>query len=77
MSPLSSDNPNYNPNPSLDDRVHVLVCVLPANMVNIDDSHLQKMAAVREEASRLGRRTPAGTCRASSEQLSQPSCLRW
>lgn len=61
---MSSDNLYYNSDPSLDDRVHVLVFVLSANATDIDVSHLQKMADVRKTASELGRWSAAGTCRA-------------
>ncbi|KAM8748583.1 interferon-induced protein 44-like [Acanthopagrus schlegelii] len=54
VSPLSSGDPGYNPEPSADDKVHVLVCVLSANSAEIKESVLQKMADIREEASDLG-----------------------
>lgn len=53
--PLSDANPGYNKSPSLDDRVHVLVCVLSANSAEITDSVLRKMAEVREMARDLGK----------------------
>ncbi|TDG95869.1 hypothetical protein EPR50_G00244420, partial [Perca flavescens] len=53
-SPLSVDDPWYNPCPSPDDKVHVLVCVLSANAAEITDSVLKKMAEIREAASDLG-----------------------
>ncbi|XP_031175078.2 interferon-induced protein 44-like [Sander lucioperca] len=53
-SPLSDDDPGYNPRPSADDQVHVLVCVLSANSAEIPDSVLKKMADIREAASELG-----------------------
>uniref|UniRef100_H3BYD3 Interferon-induced protein 44-like n=1 Tax=Tetraodon nigroviridis TaxID=99883 RepID=H3BYD3_TETNG len=53
-SPLSSDDPYYNPDPSLEDRVHVLVCVLSANMVDIKAYPLDKIKDIREAASDLG-----------------------
>ncbi|XP_049449478.1 interferon-induced protein 44-like isoform X1 [Epinephelus fuscoguttatus] len=52
--PLSDANPGYNKSPSLDDRVHVLVCVVSANSAEITDSVLRKMAKVREMARDLG-----------------------
>lgn len=57
ISSLQSGSHGYKERPSLDDKVHVLVCVLSANMTNIKESHLQKMADVREAASDLGTRT--------------------
>ncbi|KAL7384386.1 hypothetical protein ABVT39_001187 [Epinephelus coioides] len=55
IGPLSDDDPSYNKSPSLDDRVHVLVCVLSANSAEITDSVLRKMAEVRGMASDLGK----------------------
>lgn len=73
MSPLSSNSLYYNKDPSLDDRVHVLVCVLSANMIDIDDSYLKKMADIREAASNLGRRhLPTGVVGAEGPK---PSCV--
>lgn len=54
VCPLSDADLGYNPEPSLDDRVHVLVCALSANSAEITDSILQKMAEIREMASDLG-----------------------
>lgn len=56
MSPLAEGDPGYNPSPSLEDRVHVLVCVISANLTSINPSVLEKMASVRETASSLGER---------------------
>ncbi|KAF1383080.1 hypothetical protein PFLUV_G00150610 [Perca fluviatilis] len=53
-SPLSPEDPSYNPRPSANDKVHVLVCVLSANSAEITDSVLKKMADIREAASELG-----------------------
>ncbi|XP_032394464.1 interferon-induced protein 44 [Etheostoma spectabile] len=53
-SPLTTKDPGYNPSPSADDRVHVLVCVLSANSAEITDSVLKKMSAIREVASDMG-----------------------
>ncbi|KAF1383089.1 hypothetical protein PFLUV_G00150700 [Perca fluviatilis] len=53
-SPLSPGDPGYNPRPSADDQVHVLVCVLSADSAEITDSVLKKMADIREAASELG-----------------------
>ncbi|MEQ2246974.1 hypothetical protein ILYODFUR_004521, partial [Ilyodon furcidens] len=43
VSPLTQDDPGYNPTPSADDRVHVLVCVMSANAPQIKSSVLEKM----------------------------------
>ncbi|XP_043988282.1 interferon-induced protein 44-like [Gambusia affinis] len=53
IAPLTKDDFGYNPNPSLDDKVHVLVCVMSANAPQINSSVLQKMKKVRETASEL------------------------
>lgn len=55
VSPLSSGDPGYNPEPSADEKVHVLVCTFSANSAEITESVLQKMATIREEASELGK----------------------
>ncbi|XP_015240210.1 PREDICTED: interferon-induced protein 44-like isoform X1 [Cyprinodon variegatus] len=54
VGPLSEGDPGYNPTPSADDRVHVLVCVMSANAPQIKPSVLEKMKRVRETASDLG-----------------------
>ncbi|MEQ2206357.1 hypothetical protein XENOCAPTIV_028395, partial [Xenoophorus captivus] len=54
VSPLTQDDPGYNPTPSADDRIHVLVCVMSANAPQIKSSVLEKMSRVRETASDLG-----------------------
>ncbi|KAM8748346.1 interferon-induced protein 44-like isoform 1-T2 [Acanthopagrus schlegelii] len=54
VSPLSSEDPGYNPEPSADDKVHVLVCVFSANSAETTESVLQKMADIRQAASDLG-----------------------
>ena len=53
-SALSEHDPGYNPSPSPDDQVHVLVCVLSANTAEIKEPVLQKMRGVREAAGDLG-----------------------
>uniref|UniRef100_A0A3B4T9U1 Interferon-induced protein 44-like n=2 Tax=Seriola dumerili TaxID=41447 RepID=A0A3B4T9U1_SERDU len=53
-SSLSSGDLGFNPSPSLDDRVHVLVCVYSANSAKINDPVLMKMKEIREAASDLG-----------------------
>ncbi|XP_044222619.1 interferon-induced protein 44-like [Thunnus albacares] len=54
VSALSDSDPGYNPSPSPDDRVHVLVCILSANAAEIKESVLQKMKGIRETARDLG-----------------------
>ncbi|KAL3967035.1 growth arrest and DNA-damage-inducible protein [Sarotherodon galilaeus] len=53
-SPLSTSDSGYNPSPSPEDRIHVLVCVYSGNATEINSSVLQKMKAIREAASDLG-----------------------
>lgn len=55
VSPVSEGDLGYNPNPSADDRVHVLVCVISANSSEMKPSVLQKMNSIREKASDLGK----------------------
>uniref|UniRef100_A0A3Q3AX38 G domain-containing protein n=2 Tax=Kryptolebias marmoratus TaxID=37003 RepID=A0A3Q3AX38_KRYMA len=54
VSPVSEGDPGYNSDPSGDDKVHVLVCVISANSAQIKPSVLQKMSSIREIASELG-----------------------
>ncbi|XP_028249978.1 interferon-induced protein 44-like isoform X1 [Parambassis ranga] len=54
ISKLSENDRDYNPAPAPDDKVHVLVCVLSANVSEIKESVLQKMSSVREAADDLG-----------------------
>ncbi|XP_053184216.1 interferon-induced protein 44-like [Scomber japonicus] len=54
VAPLSDTGPSYKYSPSLDDRVHLLVCVCDANASEIKESVLQKMREVREAAHDLG-----------------------
>ncbi|XP_035990906.1 interferon-induced protein 44-like isoform X1 [Fundulus heteroclitus] len=54
VSPLTEGDPGYNPTPSADDKVHVLVCVMSINASQIKSSVLEKMKNVREKASELG-----------------------
>ncbi|XP_053184211.1 interferon-induced protein 44-like [Scomber japonicus] len=51
-SPLSTDDPKYKPSPSPDDQVHVVVCILSANAVEV--KVLEKMKVIREAARDLG-----------------------
>ncbi|XP_062287861.1 interferon-induced protein 44-like [Scomber scombrus] len=52
VSPLSAGDPGYKPSPSPDDQVHVLVCILSANAVEV--KVLEKMRLIREAARDLG-----------------------
>uniref|UniRef100_A0A3Q2QY53 G domain-containing protein n=1 Tax=Fundulus heteroclitus TaxID=8078 RepID=A0A3Q2QY53_FUNHE len=53
VSLLTQSDLDYNPTPSADDKVHVLVCMLSANASQIKPSVLEKMKNVRETASEL------------------------
>ncbi|XP_029996431.1 interferon-induced protein 44-like [Sphaeramia orbicularis] len=54
-STLSKDDPYYNTNPSLSDKVHVLVCVVCADTVHLlDDDVMKKMRKVRLDARDMG-----------------------
>ncbi|XP_036413714.1 interferon-induced protein 44-like [Colossoma macropomum] len=53
--PIDKENPNYISDPSLKDRVHCLVSVLPANKISLtSDDVIHKMKQVREKARDLG-----------------------
>ncbi|GLD72529.1 interferon-induced protein 44-like protein [Lates japonicus] len=54
LEPLTDRDPGYNPAPSLQDKVHVLVCVISANSPEITLSLLQKMKKVKDMARDLG-----------------------
>ncbi|KAK7925092.1 hypothetical protein WMY93_007402 [Mugilogobius chulae] len=54
MSPLSHDDYPYNPNPTIDDKAHVLVLVFSSNSPQIDPSVIEKMKNIRETAHELG-----------------------
>uniref|UniRef100_A0A672L6Z7 Si:dkeyp-75b4.9 n=1 Tax=Sinocyclocheilus grahami TaxID=75366 RepID=A0A672L6Z7_SINGR len=58
LKPITEEDPKYNKNPTLKDRIHCLVAVLPANTVSMmDDTNLpiiKQMSDVRKEARNLG-----------------------
>ncbi|XP_074552940.1 interferon-induced protein 44-like [Halichoeres trimaculatus] len=55
VSPLAQGDPGFNPNPTVNDKVHVLVCVVPAGSVPLlDTAKVQKLRQVRVAASELG-----------------------
>nr|XP_033501224.1 interferon-induced protein 44-like [Epinephelus lanceolatus] len=50
-----TNNPDYNKDPALKDQVHVLVCVISAETLNIlSDEHVKKMRDVRLAARDMG-----------------------
>ncbi|KAF4074927.1 hypothetical protein AMELA_G00228840 [Ameiurus melas] len=52
---IPDDNPKYKKNPTLSDKVHCLVCILPADSVSrMDDKFFEEMKHVRDRASLLG-----------------------
>ncbi|XP_049926174.1 interferon-induced protein 44-like [Epinephelus moara] len=54
-SPLQGSDQGYRSSPTLDDRVHVLVCVIPANSVSLlSEDVVKKMREVRLAASEMG-----------------------
>ncbi|XP_050958840.1 interferon-induced protein 44-like [Labeo rohita] len=55
FKPICEDDPKYNKNPTLNDRIHCLVAVLPAHNVSImDDDIFMQMRQAREKARDLG-----------------------
>ncbi|XP_075315889.1 interferon-induced protein 44-like [Odontesthes bonariensis] len=54
VSALSEDDHHYNKNPTPNDCVHVLVCVVPADTLSIMSNEVvQKFRNIREDASHL------------------------
>ncbi|XP_041633907.1 interferon-induced protein 44-like [Cheilinus undulatus] len=54
LSPLTEEDPGYNSNPSLDDKVHVLVSVVPADKVSLLSKEVvEKLKQVRDAANNL------------------------
>uniref|UniRef100_A0A8C6TDX7 G domain-containing protein n=1 Tax=Neogobius melanostomus TaxID=47308 RepID=A0A8C6TDX7_9GOBI len=55
QSPITSSDPYYNSSPTLNDKTHILVCVVPANTANIlTDEHINKVREIRCAARDLG-----------------------
>ncbi|KAK9980638.1 hypothetical protein ABG768_000231 [Culter alburnus] len=55
VKPITEEDPKYNKNPILKDKIHCLVAVLPANTVSgIDEKIIKQMREVREKARDLG-----------------------
>ncbi|XP_069004629.1 interferon-induced protein 44-like [Embiotoca jacksoni] len=53
--PVTQNDPGYNSTPTLDDRVHVLISVFPANTISlISDEVVKKLRDVRLVASEMG-----------------------
>uniref|UniRef100_A0A8B9JH05 Ig-like domain-containing protein n=1 Tax=Astyanax mexicanus TaxID=7994 RepID=A0A8B9JH05_ASTMX len=54
-SPMSEDNKNYIEDPTMENKIHCLVSVVPADTIKlISESVIEKMRAVRKAASELG-----------------------
>ncbi|GAA6086566.1 interferon-induced protein 44-like [Tachysurus ichikawai] len=55
VSPLTAADPDYIHEPSLNDKVHCLVSVVPANSISLmENEMIQKMQTVRKSALELG-----------------------
>ncbi|XP_048053801.1 interferon-induced protein 44 isoform X2 [Megalobrama amblycephala] len=55
VKPITDEDPKYNNNPILKDKIHCLVAVLPANTVSmINEEMIWQMREVREKARDLG-----------------------
>ncbi|KAI9523328.1 hypothetical protein NQZ68_028352 [Dissostichus eleginoides] len=55
ISTLSENNQHYNSDPSLNDRVHVLVCIVPGSIAGLqDDDSVKKLREVRLAARDMG-----------------------
>ena len=53
---MSKNDPGYNSSPTLGDKIHCLVSVLPADeSFMVDKRIFDKMGAIREHASDLGK----------------------
>lgn len=56
VKPITEEDPKYNKNPILKDKIHCLVAVLPANTVSgIDEKIIKQLREVREKARDLGK----------------------
>ncbi|XP_028841462.1 interferon-induced protein 44-like [Denticeps clupeoides] len=54
-APLSEEDPDYKRDPSPTDKVHCLVCLLPADKISfLTDDIFAKMRSIREQASDMG-----------------------
>ncbi|CAL9684951.1 unnamed protein product [Knipowitschia caucasica] len=54
MSPLTDKDHGYNKNPTINDKVHVLVLMLSADCSDIDPTIIDKMEKIRQTAHDLG-----------------------
>ncbi|KAG9271217.1 interferon-induced protein 44-like [Astyanax mexicanus] len=55
LDPIDEANRYYIPNPTLNDQIHCLVSVIPADKISMmDDEVIQKMKEIRAAASKLG-----------------------